>query len=156
MNFGIEIESTQSKIISLKSIHEGKADLNSHRKALLEKVSETGDYERYPKGHVTIEDLAYLTAYSDCEFALLAGKNEDILFHGEKYSCKFNDELSEYLKSHKYTLFAHSHPDEDEPEPSIADRNTLTIIKQDSSQIISATTLRITRFSNNQCLDYLL
>lgn len=152
----MKIESTQSKIVSLKSIHDRKADLNSHRRMLLDKVSQIGEYSFFMKGHVTVEDLAYLTAYSGCEFALLTGKSDDILFHGDKYSCQFDAFISELLKKHKYSLYAHSHPDEDEPEPSIADRNTLSIIKQDSSQIISATTLRITKFSYNQCLDYLL
>lgn len=63
MNHAIEIESKQSKIISLKSIHEKRADLNSHRKGLLEKVLESGSYEKFPKNHVSIEDLACLTEY---------------------------------------------------------------------------------------------
>ena len=156
MNSEIKIESTQSKIVSLKKVHEKKANLNAHRSGLLEKIPNIGDYGIFPKGHIDLEDLAFLTAATDCEFAWLSGKRDDILFHGERYRCSFDHKISEYLKTRKYSLYAHSHPDEDNPEPSVADRTTLEIIEQDQSMIISATTLRVTKYSNNQCLDYLL
>ncbi len=156
MSSTVSIESTKSKITALKKVHDKKAKLNKHRCGLLNRVPNDGDYEFFAKGHVTIEDLAYLTACTGCEFALLKGKKNDVLFHGGKYNCSFDKVLSDSLKSHKYKLYAHSHPDEDNPVPSVADRNTLEAIGQDHSLIISATTLRITRYSNNQCLDYLL
>ena len=156
MGIGIYIKSKQSKIVALDSIRRNRAKLNSHRMELLKKVPNSSDYAYFPKNHIKEEDLAFLTAYTYCEFAWLIGKTDDILFHGEKYCCSFNEELSLLLKSKKYELYSHSHPDEDNPEPSIADRNTLTIIKQEQSRIISATTLRVTNYSNNKCLDYLL
>ena len=122
----------------------------------MKRIPNTGDYDKFEKGHVTEEDLAYLTASTGCEFALLKGKRNDILFHGEANECSFDKTVSEYLRSHKYKLYCHSHPYEDIPVPSIADRVTLDDIGQENSLIISATTLRVTKYSNNQCLDYLL
>ena len=153
---GLSIESTKSKITALKKVHEKKAELNKHRSGLLKRIPNIGEYEIFEKGHVTLEDLAYLTAFTDCEFALLKGKKNDILFHGERNKCCFDTNISEYLRSHKYKLYAHSHPYEDNPVPSVADRTTLEDIGQESSLIISATTFRTTKYSNNQCLDYLL
>jgi len=152
----MEIESTKSNIISLAAVHEHRAELNAKRKSMLEKVPEIGDYKEFPKGYIEADDLAYLTAYTDCEFAWLSGKKQDILFHGEKYRCSFDKELSDDLEARKYELYMHSHPDEDEPVPSIADRDVLVRINQTSSKIISSTTRRVIDFTSNQCLDYLL
>lgn len=152
----MEIESTKSNIISLAAVHEHRAELNAKRRSILDKIPEIGNYKEFSKEHIEADDLAYLTAYTDCEFAWLKGKHHDILFHGEKYRCSFDKDLSDDLESHKYELYMHSHPDEDDPVPSIADRDVLIRIKQTNSKIISSTTRRIVEFTSNQCLDYLL
>lgn len=79
----------------MNAIHSKDAKLNKTKQAMLDRILDVGDYEKFRKNHVSIEDLAYLTAATDCEFALLEGKTDDILYHGEKYRCCFDETLSD-------------------------------------------------------------
>ena len=69
------------------------------------------DWAAYKKDSISIKDLAYLSAATKHEFALLRGKRNDLLFHGVERHCNFEDELIELLKEGKYKLIAHTHPD---------------------------------------------
>lgn len=87
-----------------------------------------------------MKDLAYLTAKTGREFAILRGKSEDILFHGESLQCAFDDILVEMLLCKRLFIFGHSHPGEDMPIPSPQDRQTLKQIGQPDSKLISGRT----------------
>lgn len=84
------------------------------------------------------------------EFALLRGKREDILFHGDKSNCNFVGLIGEMLLAHKLVLVGHSHPGEDQPVASANDRWALKRIGQTKSTIISARTGMCTEYSQNE------
>ena len=123
--------------VSLESIRCGKGGLDAHRQTMLNQVPNTGNWEEFPSGHLKLKDLAYLTAKTGHEFAILQGKTKDILFHGESCRCTFDDTLSNMLVSGKLRIYGHSHPGEDIPIPSKPDRETLKRIGQHSSNLIS-------------------
>ena len=143
------LESSKSTKVSLQSIYKGTHGLDPHRKSLLVRVPMSNDWASYNRESIQIIDLAYLTAHTGHEFALLRGKHSDILFHGESRSCRFDEKLIQLLTQHKLTLIAHSHPDGDIPVASYDDRIFLKKIKQYSSIIISATTARTRIFTAN-------
>ena len=144
------LASTKSTQKSLEAIRIGKAGLDKHRKKILERVPDVGDWAKFNRDSLELKDLAYLTAITGDEFALLRGKREDILFHGDYRCCRFNEILFDMLKNGKLELIGHSHPGEDNPEPSTDDREVLKEIKQKHSQIISGRTGRISDFDPNQ------
>ena len=102
-----------------------------------------------------MKDLAYLTAKTGHEFAILRGKSEDILFHGEALRCSFDDILVEMLLSKRLFIYGHSHPGEDSPTPSPQDRDTLRQIGQTDSKLISARTGIEITFSKDLFSDFL-
>ena len=104
------------------------------------RVPFSGDWARFPLNHLTMKDLAYLTAKTGHEFAILRGKTEDILFHGENLRCAFDDILVEMLLTKHLRIYGHSHPGEDIPVPSPQDRETLKQIDQAESKLISGRT----------------
>ncbi|MBO4953231.1 MAG: hypothetical protein J6C99_10050 [Lachnospiraceae bacterium] len=130
--------STKSTRRSLEEVKNGKAGLNQHRKYLLSRVPKSGDYANFQKDTITMKDLAYLTAKTGHEFALLTGKREDVLYHGYPTECVFIDLLYDALKAKHLRIYGHSHPAEIFPVPSGADRETLKEIHQKKSKIISA------------------
>lgn len=87
-----------------------------------------------------MKDLAYLTAKTGDEFAILRGKTEDILFHGQSSRCAFDDVLVKLLFNKHLYIYGHSHPGEDIPVPSPQDRETLKKLGQTDSKLISART----------------
>lgn len=125
---------------SLISLRNGNAGLDAHRQSLLDRAPHPGDWERFPVNHLTMKDLAYLTAKTGHEFAILRGKTEDILFHGESLRCAFDDILVDMLLHRRLTIYGHSHPGEDTPTPSPQDQQTLRQIGQTSSKLISGRT----------------
>lgn len=145
----IKLESVKSRKTSLQKIRENRAGLNKHRDILLSRVPNIGDWAKFRPDTIEIIDLAYLTAKTGHEFALLRGKNQDILLHGKSFRCEFDDILSEMLISGKLRLEAHSHPEEI-LIPSPDDRQTLSIINQERSIIISAVTGQTIEFTKNQ------
>ncbi len=124
-----KLSSTESTRISLEVIRLGEAGLNKHRASLLNRVSASGDWSTLQLDSVTIKDIAYLSAFTHDEFALLRGKSKDIIFHGEPSHCYFDEELIELLKSGKLRLVVHSHPDYNNIEVSQDDRDFLNYIK---------------------------
>ncbi len=146
-NFQIKISSTKSMMISLEKIRLGTAGLNRHRQSLLDRVPKSNDWAKFKKDSITMKDIAYLTAKTGDEFAILKGKNEDILFHGAKYHCSFDGVLGEMLMKRQLELYGHSHPAESSPFPSNDDRATLELIGQEKSRLISAVTGRENEFS---------
>lgn len=102
-----------------------------------------------------MKDLAYLTAKTGHEFAILRGKNEDVLFHGENSRCTFDDNLVEDLLNNRLSIYGHSHPGEDTPVPSPQDRETLKQIGQSSSKLISGRTGIEITFTTNVFDDFL-
>lgn len=136
----MELQSAQSMRVSLESIRRGEGGLDAHRTTMLQRVPEPGDWARFPREHLEMKDLAYLTAKTGHEFAILRGKSEDILFHGKATRCTFDDALADMLLSGRLRIFGHSHPGEEFPIPSAQDRKTLREIGQDKSWLISGMT----------------
>lgn len=134
------LASEESTRISLESIRNGIAGLNKHRINLLNRVPEPNDWSRFSLNTINNKDLAYLSAETGDEFALLRGKEEDILFHGTHGNCAIEKDeiLMELLKSHKLQLECHSHPDHERIIPSKEDRDFLKYIGQKESKIISS------------------
>lgn len=145
----IRLSSGKSRRVSLRRIKEKKSGLSQRRNKLLSRVPNIDDWAKFKVGTIKNIDLAYLTAKTGHEFALLRGKTIDVLFHGEKGKCEFDEVLSEMLISKKLRLEAHSHPEEI-PVPSRDDRNTLERIGQNKSIIVSAVTGQETVFTRNQ------
>lgn len=133
----IELFSTHSTQVSLLTIHNTGKGLDQHRTNLLSRTPEIGDWARFKVNTLEMHDLAYLTALTGHEFAILRGKREDILFHGNSKQCMFDDVLVEMLMSHKLEIFGHSHPGEESPVASAEDRDALKAIGQKESRIIS-------------------
>ena len=134
------LRSAESFRISLEAVRTGRAGLNKHRKNLLKKVPKSGDWSRFPRKSISFKDIAYLSAAERHEFALLRGKEEDILFHGVALHCYLDEELIDLLKAHKLELVAHTHPDWGMITPSQNDRSFLKGIGQKKSTIISSIT----------------
>ena len=145
------LASEESTIRSLASIRNQEDGLNRHRQSLLSRVPERREYASFPVYTVEDKDLAYLSAATGDEFALLRSKQEDILYHGEPFHCHIeqSDTLMELLLSHKCRLEIHSHPDMDKIIPSADDRKFLKYIKQTTSRIISGYTGQVVTFSQN-------
>lgn len=146
----IELQSAQSMRVSLESIRYGEGGLDEHRTSMLNRVPNVGDWARFPYEHLSMKDLAYLTAKTGHEFAILRGKREDILFHGSERRCTFDDVLVDLLRSKRLMIYGHSHPGEEFPIASFSDRETLRIIRQHQSRIISGLSGRETVFSADE------
>lgn len=131
------LASTASTQKSLEAIRNGDAGLNERRKNILARVPNPNDWGAFEYESITIKDIAYLSAATKHEFALLRGKTKDIVFHGIERHCEFTDELLILLKSKKLRLIAHTHPDYSSIEPSEDDRDFLKYIDQKRSTIIS-------------------
>lgn len=143
------VSSTKSTITSLKKISEGRAGLNNHRLSLYNKVPNSGDWAKVKKGSVSNKDVAYLSAFTNHEFAVLSGKNEDIIFHGTHRHCEFKGVLFDLLEERKLELLVHSHLDKGKLTPSLDDKNLLTMIGQKESIIVSAIDASEVIFYNN-------
>lgn len=143
------LSSSSSTQTSLDAIRKGEAGLNERRKKLLERVPNSNDWAALKRDSVTIKDIAYLSAATHHEFALLRGKGKDIIFHGVELHCNFTEELLELLKAHKLMLIAHTHPDHGVVEPSPDDREFLRHIGQRDSIVISYITGVERKFSAN-------
>ena len=139
-NDKIVLASSRSMRISLESIRTGRAGLDARRKRILEKIPNPGDDAVFPLGTVDLKDLAYLTAKTRDEFAILRGKDKEIVFHGTPYECAILDKYEDKLKSHKLELFGHSHPGEPIPAASPDDRRFLRYIGQKKSIVVSGMT----------------
>lgn len=148
-NEAIMLSSTKSIEISLEQVRKGKAGLNKHREAILARVPGSGNWAFFPKGSISMKDIAFLTAKTGDEFAILTGKKEDILFHGVRNHCIFTDELSNLLIRGQYKIYGHSHPGERFPMASQDDRKTLKLIGQKKSRLISAVTGREIEFTDS-------
>lgn len=146
------LASEESLRNSLESLRQGRAGLNRHRQHLLSRVPDRDTYASFPLNTVEDKDLAYLSAETGDEFALLRGKREDILYHGTRLNCHIenSDTLMSLLQTHKLKQEIHSHPDFDKITPSSGDRNFLKVIGQKKSKIISSYTGKIIEFSDNE------
>ena len=147
---GFKLSSTQSLRVSLENVMKGTSGLNEHRLSLLNRVPKTNDWARFNKDSLSMKDLAFLTAKTGDEFAILRGKKEDILFHGSKYHCDFEGVLYEMLVKNKLEIYGHSHPIELIPIPSRDDRKTLQLLGQKKSRLISAITGKEVEFGNSE------
>lgn len=148
---GLALASTKSTQISLAGVRIGRYSLNERRQRLLRRVPLSGDFVKLEAGTLELMDLAYLSAKTGDEFAILRSKQEDVLFHGTAMNCRFMDELEEGLMTHRYELIGHSHPGEIEPEPSLEDRSFLRKIGQRRSAVISGMTGRISNYTDDFC-----
>ena len=133
----LELSSAQSMRKSLESIASGSGGLDAHRESMLNRVPEINDWARFPLNHLEMKDLAYLTAKTGHEFAILRGKREDILYHGDARRCTFDGVLVDMLLTGKLGIYRHSHPGEEIPVASPEDRETLRLIGQHESRLIS-------------------
>jgi len=145
----IKLSSKKSYATSLQSVRTGEAGLNEHRTNMLNRVPESGNWTNFKKDSLTTKDIAFLSAYTGHEFAILRGKHTDILFHGMERHCIFDDDLVELLKSGKLELVAHSHPDAERIVPSKDDRDFLKKIGQKESCIVSYITGKENTFTAN-------
>ena len=143
------LSSSASTKTSLDAIRRGDAGLNERRIQLLNRVPNPNDWAALGKNCVSVKDIAYLSAATQDEFALLRGKTKDIIFHGKGAHCNFNEELLELLRTKKLRLVAHTHSDYGDIEPSSDDREFLQYINQTESLIISYITGIISSFSAN-------
>ena len=91
----IMLSSSSSMRKSLEAIRNGEAGLTDYRKNLLNRVPCSNDWAAFEKDSVSTKDIAYLSAATGHEFALLRGKKKDIVFHGVERHCNFNDDLLE-------------------------------------------------------------
>ena len=146
----IELQSTQSLRVSLESIRHGEGGLDEHRASMLRRVPDVGNWAKFPFASLSMKDLAYLTARTGHEFAILRGKREDILFHGTARQCKFDDALVELLSAKKLVIYGHSHPGEEVPVPSPQDRRALRNLGQPQSRLISGMSGREITFSQDE------
>ena len=145
----IVLDSSHSTQISLEAIREGDAGLNSHRQSMLNRVPEIGDSATFRHETLELIDLAYLTAKTGHEFAILRGKDIDILFHGDSRHCEFPETLVEMMIGHKVEIIGHSHPGEDDPVPSMADRIALIKLGQKRSVVVSGRTGKMRLFGQS-------
>ena len=145
----LTLESSRSTRISLEAIREGDAGLNPHRQSMLNRVPEIGDSATFKHESLELIDLAYLTAKTGHEFAILRGKDLDILFHGDSRHCEFPETLVEMMISHKVMILGHSHPGEDDPVPSLADRVALIKLGQKNSVVVSGRTGKMRPFGQS-------
>lgn len=145
------LASTESTMRSLAFVRSKDGGINDHRRSLLRRVPEQESWARVPRGSVEDLDLAYLSAYTGDEFALLCGRQEDILFHGTPAHCHI--EKSEYLmtllESHKARLEVHSHPDTGKISASQDDRDFIARFGQETSRIVSSYTGQIAEFHSS-------
>ena len=141
------LSSSSSTRKSLEAIRNGEAGLTERRKNILNRVPNSNDWAAFEKESVSTKDIAYLSAATRHEFALLRGKKKDIVFHGIERHCNFNDDLLELLKTRKLRLIAHTHPDYENIHPSSDERGFLRYIQQEESLIISYITGNEKRFS---------
>lgn len=149
------LASEESMRNSLESLRQGRAGLNRHRQSLLNRVPDRDTYASFPLDTVKDKDLAYLSAETGDEFALLRGKHEDILYHGTQLNCHIenSDTLMALLIAHKVVLEIHSHPDFGKITPSFDDRNFLKAIGQKKSKIISSYTGQVREFTDSEFED---
>ena len=152
----IILESSHSTQVSLEAIRIGKAGLTTRRQAMLEQVPETGDSAEFKYGSLELIDLAYLTAKTGHEFAILRGKDKDILFHGDSIHCEFPKSLVNIMMDHKVEILGHSHPGEDDPIPSQGDRQALKRIGQARSAVVSGRTGRMKEYGQSLFEDFAL
>ena len=144
-----KLASSSSTKISLEAIRNGDAGLNERRKHLLNRVPLPDDWSSFPKDSISIKDIAYLSAATRHEFALLRGKTKDIIVHGVERHCNFDEEMLDLLKTKKLRLVAHTHPDYGITIPSKDDREFLKYIGQQTSIVISYITGNEVQFSAN-------
>lgn len=127
--------------------------MNERRKNLLARVPDSNSSAEFEKDSITTKDLAYLSAATHHEFALLRGKKQDVLFHGREYHCDITDDMVELLKQGKMYLVAHTHPDYGKVMPSANDRKFLQEIGQKKSLVISYITCEELEFYDNMFED---
>ena len=144
------LSSSHSLLVSLNGVLNGTAGLDKHRQSLLDRVPNSNDWAKIEKDSVTTQDIAFLSARTKHEFAILKGKRNDILYHGASAHCIFDDDLVEMLIAGKLILYAHSHPDRENIVPSDDDRRFLKKIGQYESIIVSWITGRELSFTANK------
>ncbi|MBR4981586.1 MAG: hypothetical protein IKY94_03385 [Lachnospiraceae bacterium] len=149
------LSSSASTQKSLEAIRNGDVGLNERRTSILARVPHSNDWAAFEYGSIKVKDLAYLSAATHHEFALLRGKTKDIVFHGIERHCEFNEELLTLLKTKKLRLIAHTHPDYGFIEPSADDRDFLKYIEQRKSIIISYITGYEMEFTSNIFDDFM-
>ena len=73
------LSSSSSTRKSLEAIRNGEAGLTERRTKILSRVPQSNDWAVFEKDSVSTKDIAYLSAYTRHEFALLRGKKKDIV-----------------------------------------------------------------------------
>lgn len=134
------LSSSASTQTSLEAIRNGEAGLTEKRKKMLSRVPCPNDWATFEKDTISIKDIAYLSAATHHEFALLRGKSKDIIVHGVGLHCYFDEELLGLLQAKKLRLIAHTHPDYGKIVASEDDRKFLKHINQKTSVIVSSIT----------------
>lgn len=144
----VVLSSSHSTRVSLESVKQGKAGLDQRRKGLLDRVPNQGDDAEFEPRSLEMKDLAYLTAKTGDEFAILRGKDRDILWHGTQTECDVLPKYEDDLKAHRLELYGHSHPAEPDPRASLDDIKFLSYIGQKKSRVISGMTGIVSEFDD--------
>lgn len=146
------LASEESTRISLQYIREQRDGLNKHRESLLSRVPEQESWAVFTLNSIEDKDLAYLSAATGDEFALLRGKNQDILYRGNPLHCHIEKDelLMDLLDGHKIRLECHSHPDFETIIPSQDDRDFIASFGQETSRIVSSYTGKVITFHANR------
>ncbi len=141
-DYKLTISSSASTRKSLEAIKFGKHGLDKRRQALLDRIPKPGMWICVDIDSLRMIDLAYLTAMTGHEFAILQSKHADYLFHGTSSECDVlaDSFLQEEFLSKRMRIVGHSHPGEVFPEPSSDDRKFLWFIEQKESMVISGVT----------------
>ncbi|MCQ2549935.1 MAG: hypothetical protein MJ134_07830 [Lachnospiraceae bacterium] len=146
------LASEESTQISLQYIREQRDGLNKHRESLLNRVPKRESWAIFSLNSIEDKDLAYLSASTGDEFALLRGKKQDILYRGNSLHCHIEKDelLMNLLEGHKICLECHSHPDYGTIVPSQDDRDFIASFGQKSSRIVSSYTGKVITFHANR------
>ena len=135
----------------LSQLKDGKVELKEKQKLLLGGLEKAGDFVQLKKKDVSLDDLAALSAYQKCEFAIFTKGKNRILLRGNYNSCNISETLSEIVLDKRWEWTGHSHPTITKLSASSADRNALKHFTwQKESSIIDLKGNTITFTSDEQ------
>jgi hypothetical protein len=88
----------------------GSGTLSARQQALLDALPNNLDRIKLHKSHISVTDLAALTAATGDEFALFTRGSQRLIIHGNKTGVDLKIKQLEILKEQGYRWSAHTHP----------------------------------------------
>ena len=122
------------------AIHAGFGELNARQTRLLEMLPGDGDLITIPRGDISINDIAALTAHTREEFAIFTNGARRIVLRGNEGRIEIPAGLREQLVSEGWRWSAHTQPGI-EPAKILAsgdDQNVLRALGQEQSVILNS------------------